>query len=938
MTENNSLKNERPSKSSEESSLNISSLKIYDLIQNKTSDGSIDLLWPVYRLNISVNLDKQYDNVNVLEYFVQQLMQLKMEEDQIAEELCLDPDLVSFICSKIQDKTKDINSEEISEESTTKSQIVWIYLNAAVNEGKILPYFSFSGNDLQRGKICSFQEKAQGIIVGYSIDVERTKKVDAYLVKENQMASSCREHIPEKIEYSIPKIARRYLKFMGTSDKSSQLYQAVEKISIGEFQIDHGSTELVYFHTTATYSQNNFCILISDFSGTDIFQELSRSVQSAELKFIHSNTQEDDENNIEQLFKNNSTDIVYKQDPAKNNPCEWKRFFDQAGVKLSELQKIVVSDRKSDVFHSNLKQEFFTSLYSLLEHALYQVFKAYCSGEVVTSCMTYQENQKDIVKKLLNKYQIQYSERDLGLFSSSKFFLREVDKNRNLQTLLLLNAFEASLDSGHPFINLLKDESFFPVLHKLKLLRNAATHGSEEYDDQIVANNPDETQDDTVSEDFLVSCYESVALWLKNFFPRWDFEQSYKNAVPDWHVSFQLAGKKLKELGQIPESEANNLSLRPQIIRDLIINLYSALEHGLYQIFLVHSTGNVIKSCITDADSQKNIVAKLVNSLQIAISEDVFSMFTASGDDLENVDKNHKMQPLLLLNAFEALSDPEHPFIRLLNDQNFYTVLPKLGKLRASCEHIDLEVINSDTKKNQCSLQNGQTDVRKYSRFYEVIEKWMKYLFPDADIQGTTHSAEGIERILSAERVKSRMELEDILAYRFISSLFYDEQERLVQLQTFYRQKNFIGYYKILYILLEQLFRRACNFYSQNCSKFQHNHNALKNELASIKKDINAQYTNLTSVKAEGVAVVISGKGVSLQTAFMAFLLACGEDHLEVKDFFQFYKIDLEKMISDVVDKRGHGNMVDTSEKLQISKEEHTGFLVIYKYFKERYV
>ncbi len=220
MTENNSLKDVIPSKSSEEASLNNSSLKIYDLIQNKTPDGSIDLLWPVYRLNISVNLDRQYDDVNVLEYFVQQLMQLKMEEDQIAEELCLDPDLVSFICSKIQDKNNDINSKKDSEESTTKSQIVWIYLNAAVNEGKILPYFSFSDNNLQRGKMCSFHEKEQGIIVGYSIDVERTKKVNAYLVKENQTASSCLEHIPEKIECSIPKIARRYLNvnfpFFGT--------------------------------------------------------------------------------------------------------------------------------------------------------------------------------------------------------------------------------------------------------------------------------------------------------------------------------------------------------------------------------------------------------------------------------------------------------------------------------------------------------------------------------------------------------------------------------------------------------------------------------------------------------------------------------------------------------------------------------------------------
>ncbi len=700
----------------------------------------------------------------------------------------------------------------------------------------------------------------------------------------------------------------------------------------------------MYFHTTATYSQNNFCVLISDFSGTDIFQELCRSVQSAELKIIHSNTQKEDENknnisrSIEQLFKNNSTDILYKQDHTKSVLCEWKRFLDQAGVKLRELQKIVVSDRKSEVFHSNLKQEFFTCLYSSLEQALYQIFKAYCSGEVVSSCMTYQENQKDIARNLLNKYQIQYSERDLGLFSSSKFFLREVDKNRNLQTLMLLNAFEASLDSGHPFIALLKDESFFSELHKLKLLRNAAAHGSEEFEDPIILNNPDDTRDDTVSKDFLVSCHKCIALWLKIVFPRWNFDQSNKNVVPEWIVSFQQAGEKLKELEQISVTEANIPSLCHQIIRDLIINLYSALEQALYQIFLVHRNSNAIKSCITDAAHQKNIVANLVNSLQLSISEEAFSMFTASKDDLENVDNNHKLQPLLLLNAFIALSEPDHPFIKLLNAQNFFTVLLKLGKLRASCEHIDLEVINSDKEKNQSSFQDGQTDIRRYSRYYEVVAKWMKCLFPDADIQGTSHSAEGIERILSAERVKSRMELEEILAYRFISSLFYDEQERLIQLQTFYRQKNFIGYYKNLYIMLEQLFRRACNFYSHNCSKFQHNYNALKNGLVSIKKDIDAQYTNLTSVKAEGVASVISGKGVSLQTAFMAFLLTCDDDHLEVKDFFQFYKIDLEKMISDVVEKRGHGNMVDTSEKLQISKEEHTGFLVIYKYFKERYV
>ena len=158
---------------------------------------------------------------------------------------------------------------------------------------------------------------------------------------------------------------------------------------------------------------------------------------------------------------------------------------------------------------------------------------------------------------------------------------------------------------------------------------------------------------------------------MKIVFPRWNFDQSNKNVVPEWIVSFQQAGEKLKELEQISVTEANIPSLCHQIIRDLIINLYSALEQALYQIFLVHRNSNAIKSCITDAAHQKNIVANLVNSLQLSISEEAFSMFTASKDDLENVDNNHKLQPLLLLNAFIALSEPDHPFIKLLNAQNF---------------------------------------------------------------------------------------------------------------------------------------------------------------------------------------------------------------------------------------------------------------------------
>lgn len=406
-----------------------------------------------------------------------------LEVDEMADVLCLSPDLINFIIIRLQEmEVLGPNGREITElgnnflnpgsseidKSSVDNEFVKIFV--ANQTGMVLPYIHKGGFSSEIVEDYTSKLRINVGTIG-----------SPYIIEGNVLSTknSKRNSLPMVLENHVIKKA---LKNFNNIVASTGKYDEINILS--GWGIDNSRSDIIYFHMKAALQEGNIDkILVSDGFVFNV-DSIGASIKESFQPFFS-------------FIKERSTENILKSENEKtgNDYYRGSKYF-QLGYIINRIQEF------SDNYLKNIEDKglsidemqkyeadqknFFLDIYSAFEWSLY-----YHSLEYPLSIQMREviNNQS----RLQNEKTIYEMARKIGIFQKHKSLFCMLDRekinqmNRNeipeLRVALGISIISAANDNTSPFRTLLKEQpNILNVLENLVAEHGALAHETITYE------------------------------------------------------------------------------------------------------------------------------------------------------------------------------------------------------------------------------------------------------------------------------------------------------------------------------------------------------------------------------------------------------------------------------------------------------------------------
>ncbi len=471
--------------------------RVYDLFTRDSfheNDGfSKDFLWPVWCYTVHVRMPKP-SKYNIIETAVGRMLVVKHGDIKAtAESLCLDADLVAFIAARLKDCMTDFENfdgtagsgfsrkrkdgDDGEEDDSLELQSLKFFRDAS-GGNEILPYV------IPSAEMHCREVKKAGSVITYALDNEGKRVEKLQTIPHVRMSDENKDNVKSSVSRKFIAVLERFLKkyqgkraFSSWRMSESQLERLLRK-ELNVLVDDN--PELVFFRVNIRLELATFEFMVSDFTGTSHFRDLSFVANKARADHPEKGRRESELSGImKKLFNdlyaaptiNNAKKESVDMPPAV-------ALFKEARDALKSMPGEINGEREQEQYRTKIDQ-FFSSCYSSLEHALYEVFRTY---EEASQISQETEQKKALIKTVLQRYQINLSDEiaDVTFVASTNSFrISSVHENHDMQTVLFLCICQAAIRPEHPIINLLQHHTnFICNMRNLKHARDSVSHGS----------------------------------------------------------------------------------------------------------------------------------------------------------------------------------------------------------------------------------------------------------------------------------------------------------------------------------------------------------------------------------------------------------------------------------------------------------------------------
>jgi len=442
-----------------------------------------NILWPCHAFSVSIP-QKKKRGLNIFEEVVLRMAECNLNDKRnIAEVLCLDVDLISFIQNRLRhlqlvDDRYALTKHglEILEVWRGDTRDVLDYVVGTVfvdlHVGKLLPYVHLGQLKFQgvrtiegNGRVC-FNVGTTG----------RERNVNAKILSPSSESSF--SIVPESGD--VVKVIREFKKrsrqqaFLGQGESVTLPYVPMaEAISI------HETPQLVYMHCNVIVQKGNTEILVTDGCGFG-FSEIFASYLNHKA----------DEPSWEWFRGIKSKGIVEEiessdQTHARQRNIGWKypevtKRIKESQETLRELSTLPKTDSEERSYMMK-RQRVLVAFYEALEWGLRYVVKYHpvYEWEQIFSSQNYKYNEK-ILGKFAEKIGLSLSKSNSAILQIKAGAIRQVEHGCvELQPLLALAiAGAATKYRQHPFHKLASNyPGFLSFVLQLKRLRDPVEHG-----------------------------------------------------------------------------------------------------------------------------------------------------------------------------------------------------------------------------------------------------------------------------------------------------------------------------------------------------------------------------------------------------------------------------------------------------------------------------
>ena len=552
-----------------------------------------DLLIPCTCKNLLVNErlteDSKSQECNVIEKAVLRMLQVKSQNiRETAEALCLEEDLVLYICELLRkrniidkdnkaikkdtsdphSKSSSANSNEPPEYSNCK-----IFIEKVTGKNLVLPYISIA-NDIEFKQII----RISGETANYAMDTEQKQLVKAIIL---QSSSAMAENPSIYKVKEVVRICENLAENNGQEEKADNL----KKIYASNEILYSNAEDNIYCHVLAEIDRTNGNLIIHNFENNGYFQELSLSFNQDKLLKSFDWYQPFLSSTMASLSSN-----IQSVQQTDKDQSEVLYAVAQRGLEKLKKASSKEDDRRKII---ELQNTVINNLYSAFEYGLKECYFSYNNRVDLEIAGMSSHDYTFLIKQIANKYNIQIDSY-LELFQISSYRLRGIDKAApDLNTFLYLLLLQMSGVNNHVMRALLAEEPMMLfIVQRLRRDRNAASHGTESLKIDIQQ---------------LESYRESILKYLKFLKPDFKVEgmESSSEKFNDVEGLNYTAVIELRELLGGDFIKSINYSLRDALI-NILRNFYIA------------------KACLeNDAEYRQN--ASLVVSTSYKILENLFT-------------------------------------------------------------------------------------------------------------------------------------------------------------------------------------------------------------------------------------------------------------------------------------------------------------------------
>lgn len=531
--------------------------KIYDFFSGESSGSrdffSRDYLWPVWCCTVHVNLQQSPRN-NIIENAVGRMLRVKHNDVKaVADSLCLDQDLVAFIAGRIKNGNAKSDHAELASETDDDEDVynpresmekekdsrngeeeqtfysIKMFWDAA-GSGTLLP-FAVPSDKMHSREI----KQKTGDHITYALDNEGRETRRVRLIPRDPGSNAVFDN-QEKLKNAVTYagVLQRYLKKCAKNNSEGMLH--LNEVTVEKFLRNPRVTpdlnpELAYIRVRIRMETSTFSLMVSDFTGKNYFRVLTDLVNKTgkgTVSMLSKKMQELKDEFYQELQGKSGK----KGNEDSENLPPSVRMFKGAAEAYARIPLEIQGDADNEKYRDGLCS-FFSSVYSSLENALYEVFRTY--GNVPSQFGG--EPDRAVISIILEKYGIKLigDSDDISFIAGSTAYrISNISENHDMQTVIYLCLCQAAQNTDHPVIVLLQRfPDFVSNIRKIKGARDLVSHGSN-----------DLKADAAVLKTVLkaVSAYLSqLVVGYKNYF-------TVKNAAP------QLQNELMEDLPEMTEA------------------------------------------------------------------------------------------------------------------------------------------------------------------------------------------------------------------------------------------------------------------------------------------------------------------------------------------------------------------------------------------------
>ncbi len=480
-------------------------VKIYDFFSDDSAGKytyfSRDYLWPVLCYTVHVNLQHDSRN-NIIENAVGRMLKVKQNDVKAAaESLCLDQDLVAFIAGRIKNSNKNSDpavspsetdddedvynprscmeeeNDECSGDNEQTFYSIKMFRDAAGSE-TLLP-FAVPSSEMYSKEI----KQRTGEHITYALDNEGKEVRRVRLIPRDLKHSAAGDFDDQgkfKNAEVFAGVLQRYVKKCAKNNIEGMIHLngvAIEKFLRNPRVKPDLNPELAYIRVNIRMESSTFSFMVSDFTGTDYFRELTRLVNKSRSD-MNSRLSKKIRELHDEFLQEQHGNFKEKRKDADENLPQSVRMFNAAVDAYYRIPWEIQGDADNEKYREEL-YNYFSSVYSSVEDALYEVFRTYGN---VPSKMCGEGTDKTEISIILKKYGIELrgGSDDISFVSGSSVFrISNISENHDMQTVIYLCLCQAAQNTDHPIIVLLQRfPDFVSNIRNIKGARDRVSHGS----------------------------------------------------------------------------------------------------------------------------------------------------------------------------------------------------------------------------------------------------------------------------------------------------------------------------------------------------------------------------------------------------------------------------------------------------------------------------